>query len=166
MAYKAERVRKRYAVQNALRWLEVRANPSAISWDDFKCFFIGEPLVDANTINFFVDQVGIEFVKRWATPLARSVVKMAKVEHLIHACIVAYHAAKARGEAGYVAGKWVLEGAPTWRWEVDVSKVDDKGVPHVCQLQGFGDIWEDVSIQIGQPVLWLFDCRCSGSSGL
>ena len=89
MAYKANRVRKHYAVQNTLRWLEVRANPSAISWDDFRCFPRGEPLVDANMINFFVDQVGIEFVKRWATPFVRSVAKMANVEHLIHACIVA-----------------------------------------------------------------------------
>ena len=47
---------------------------------------------------------------------------MAQVEHLIHACILAHHAAKARGEAVYVAGKWVLEGASTWRWEVDVSR--------------------------------------------
>ena len=109
-------------------------------------FHIGEPLVDANTINFFVDQVGIKFVKRRATPLARYVAKMAKVEHLVPACIVTHHAAKARGEAGYVACKWVLEGTPTWRWEVDVSKVDDKGVPQVCQYQGFGDIREDVSI--------------------
>ena len=100
-----------------------------ISFEDLKRLFIGEPLVDANTINFFVDQVGTEFLKRWATPLARSVPKMAQVEHLIPACILAHHTAKTRGEAGYVAGKWVLEGAPTWRWEVDVSKVDDTGVP-------------------------------------
>ena len=37
MAYKAERVRKRYAVRNALRWLEVRVNPTAILWDAFSC---------------------------------------------------------------------------------------------------------------------------------
>ena len=79
-------------------------------------------------------------MKRWATPLARSAAKMAHVEHLIPACILAHHAAKARGEAGYVAGKWASEVAPTWRWEVDVSKVDDTGVPQVCHFQGFGDI--------------------------
>ena len=68
--------------------------------------------MDSNTINFFVDQVGSEFLKPWATPLVRSVAKMAQVEHLIPACILAHHAAKARGEAGYVASKWVSEGAP------------------------------------------------------
>ena len=118
-------MRKRYAVRNALRWLEVRANPTAISLEDFRHLYIGEPLVDANTINFFVDQVGTEFLKCWATPLVRSVPKMVQLEHLIPACILAHHAAKARGEAGYIAGKWVSEGAPTWRWEVGVSKVDD-----------------------------------------
>ena len=122
VAYKAERVRKHYVVRNALRWLEVRANPIAISWVAFKSLFIGEPLVDANTIKFFVDQVGTEFVKRWAIPLLRSVPKMAHVEHLIPACILAHHAAKARGESRYVAGKWVLDGALTWRWEVDVNR--------------------------------------------
>ena len=157
-------MRKRYAVRNALRWLEVRANPTAISLEDFRHLFIGEPLVDANTINFFVDQVGTEFLKRWATPLVRSVPKMAQMEHLIPACILAHHAAKARGEAGYIAGKWVSEGAPTWRWEVGVSKVDDTGVSQVCHFHGFGDIWEDSSMRIGQPALWLFDYRCSGSS--
>ena len=121
--------------------------------------------MDANTVNFFVDQVGSEFLKRWATPFARSMPKIAYVEHLIPACILAHHAAKAKGEAGYIEGKWVSEGAPTWRWEVDVSKVDDTGVSHACHFQGFGDIWEDSSMQIGQPALWLFDCRCSRSSG-
>ena len=105
MAYKTERVRKHYAMQNALRWLEVRANLGAISWDSFTCFHIGDSLVDANTINFLVDQVGTEFVKRWATPLARSVPKMARVEHLIPACILSHHASKATGEAWYVDGK-------------------------------------------------------------
>ena len=166
MAYKAERVRKHYAVRNALQWLEVRANPTAISWDAFRCLFIGEPLVDANTINFFVNRVGTEFLKRWATPFARSVSKMVQVEHLIPACILAHHAAKIRGEAGYVADKWVSESAPAWRWEVDVNKVDNTGVPQVSHFQGFGDIWEDSSMQIGQPALWLFDCQCSGSSSL
>ena len=165
MVYKAERVRKHYAVRNALRWLEVRANPTAISLEDFRRLFIGEPLVDANTINFLVDQVGTEFLKHWATPLARFVPKMAQVEHLIPACILAHYVAKAKEEAGYVAGKWVSEGAPMWRWEVDVSKVDDTGAPHVCHFQGFGDIWKDSPVRIGQPALWLFDCRCSGSSG-
>ena len=66
VAYKAERVRKYYAVRNALRWLEVRTNPTAILLEDFRHLDIGEPLVDANTINFFVDQVGTEFLKRWA----------------------------------------------------------------------------------------------------
>ena len=54
--------------------------------------------MDANTINFFVDQVGTEFLKRWATPFARFVPKMAHVEHLIPACILAHYAAKAKGE--------------------------------------------------------------------
>ena len=79
---------------------------------DFRCLPIGEPLVDANTVNFFVDQVGLEFLKRWATPFVRSVPKMAQVEHLIPACILAHHAAKAKGEVRYVEGKWVSEGAP------------------------------------------------------
>ena len=134
VAYKAEKVRKGYAVRNALRWLEVRANPTAILWMDFKRMFIGKPLMDATTINFFVDQVGTKFLKLWATPLARSVPKMAHVEHLIPACILAHHTAKARGKARYVVGKWVSEGAPTWRWEVDVSKVDDTSVTHVCHF--------------------------------
>ena len=115
VAYKVERVRKRYAVRNTLRWLEVRANPTTISWDAFRRLPIDEPLIDTNTINFFVDQVGTEFLKHWATPFARFVPKMAHVEHLILACILAHHVAKARGEAGYIAGKWVLEGALTWR---------------------------------------------------
>ena len=121
-------------LRNALRWLEVRANPTAISWDDFRCLPIGEPLVDANTVNFFVDKVGSEFLKHWATPFARSVPKMAHVEHLIHACIIAHHVAKAKGEAGYGEGKEVSEGAPTWRWEIDVSKVDDTGVSQACHF--------------------------------
>ena len=94
MAYKAEKVRKRYVVRNALRWLEMRANLTAISWVDFRHLFIGEPLVDTNTINFFVDQVGTEFLKRWATLLARSIANMVQVEHLILVCILAHHAAK------------------------------------------------------------------------
>ena len=110
MAYKAEKVRKHYAVRNALRWLEVRANPTTISLEDFRRLYIGKALVDANTLNFFVDQVGTEFLNRWATPLARSVPKMVYVEHLIFACILAYHVAKARGEVGYIVGKWVSEG--------------------------------------------------------
>ena len=158
-------MRKRYAVRNALRWLEVRVNSTAISWDSFSCLPIREPLVDANTINFFVDQIGTEFLKRWTTPFARSVPKMAHMEHLIPTCILAHHAAKAKGVAGYVAGKWVSEGAPTWRWEVDVSKVDNTCMPQVCQFQGFRDIWEDSLMRIRQPALWLFDCRCSGSYG-
>ena len=83
--------------------------------------------MDANTIKFFVDKVGTEFLKRWTTPFARFVPKMAHVEYLISACILAHHAAKVKGEAD-VAGKWVSEGAPTWRWEVDVNKVNDIGV--------------------------------------
>ena len=67
MAYKVERIRKHYAVRNALRWLEVRANPSAILLEDFKHLYIGELLVDTNTINFSVDQVGTEFLKHWTT---------------------------------------------------------------------------------------------------
>ena len=57
---------------------------------------------------------------------------MSHVEHLIVLCILAYHAAKARGEAGYVVGTWVLEGASTWRWKVDVDKIDNIGVPQAC----------------------------------
>ena len=58
----------------------------------------------------FVDQVGTEFLKRWATLFARSVPKMVHVEYLIPVCILAHHAAKVRGKAGYVVDKWVLEG--------------------------------------------------------
>ena len=41
MAYKAERVRKHYAVRNALWWLEVRANPTVILLEDFRRLDIG-----------------------------------------------------------------------------------------------------------------------------
>ena len=44
VVYKAERVRRHYTVRNALRWLEVRANPIAILWDDFRCLPIGGAL--------------------------------------------------------------------------------------------------------------------------
>ena len=131
-------VRKCYAMRNALRWLEVRANPTAILWDACRCLPIGEPLVDTSMINFFVDQVGIEFVKRWTTLFARSVPKMTHLEHLIPPCILAHHIAKARGEARYVVDKWMSKGAPTWRWEVDVYKIDDTCVPfpRLCKHMG------------------------------
>ena len=155
VAYKTERVRKRYAVRNALRWLEVRANPTMILWDAFRCLHIGEPLVDANTIKFFVNQVGTELLKRWATPFARSVPKMAHVEYLIPACILAHHAAKVRGEARYVAGKWVSEGAPTWRWEVDVNKVDDTGVPLLGLQRLVDTYWTTCTLVVRLSMFWI-----------
>ena len=55
---------------------------------------------NANTVNFFVDQVGSKFLKRWPTPFTRSVPKMAHVEHLIPACILAHHAQRLKGKQG------------------------------------------------------------------
>ena len=163
---KADATRKRYAVRNALRWLEVRANPTAISWVAFLCFPIGEPLVDNETVKFFAGIVGDEFVRRWAIPIERSVAKMAQREHLIPACILAHHAAKLRGQAGYIGGHWVSENATTWRWEQDVIKFStSNGEAEVCRYEGDGDIWTNSSVRIGQGALWMFDCRRSGSAG-
>ena len=109
--------------------------------------------MDANTVNFFVDQVWIRVSQALGNTICEVSAKDGTCGAFDPCLHTSHHAAKAKGEAGYVKDKWVLEGAPTWRWEVDVSKVDDTCVWQACHFQGFGDIWEDSSMQIGQPAL-------------
>ena len=65
----AQRLKQRYAVRNALRYLNIKSNIIAWSWKEFMEYSLTPALANKHTVKFFVQQCCVEFTKRWCQPL-------------------------------------------------------------------------------------------------
>jgi hypothetical protein len=97
----------------------------------------------------------------WAAPSVKSVTMLERVQHLITP-MVRYHfndiVAGGRGYWGYRRTVANIAEA-SWHWQVDVpcpTGGNDEGrLPIHCR----GGVFQGDVVEIGQPYLWVFDCR-------
>jgi hypothetical protein len=97
----------------------------------------------------------------WAALSMKSVTMLERVQHLITP-MVRYHfndiVARGRGYRGYRRTVANIAEA-SWHWQVDVpcpTRENDEGRLPICYK---GGVFQDDAVEIGQPCLWVFDCR-------
>jgi hypothetical protein len=118
-------------------------------------------------LQVFGASVDKKMQKAWATPSVKSVIMLEKVQHLITP-MVRYHfndiVAGDRGYWGYRSSVANIAKA-SWHWQVDVpcpTGGNDEGrLPIRCR----GGVFQGDTVEIGQPCLWVFDCRRDTTGG-
>jgi hypothetical protein len=97
----------------------------------------------------------------WATPAVKSVTMLERVQHLITP-MVRYHfndiIAMGRRYRGYCRTVANIAEA-SWHWQVDVpcpTRGSDEGR---LPIRRRGGVFQGDAVEIGQPCLWVFDCR-------
>ena len=90
-----------------------------------------------------------------------------RVQHLITPMLRAHFndiVAGGRGYQGYCRNVANIAGA-NWDWQVDVpcptSGSDNGRLPICCR----GGVFQGDGVKIGQPCLWMFDCRRGTTEG-
>jgi hypothetical protein len=102
----------------------------------------------------------------WVAPAVKSLTMLERVQHLITTMVI-YHfndiVARGRGYQGYRRTVANIAEA-SWHWQVDVpcptGGSDEGRLPIRCK----GGVFQGDTVEIGQPCLWVFDCR-RGSTG-
>jgi hypothetical protein len=103
----------------------------------------------------------------WTAPLMKSVTMLERVQHLIIP-MVRYHfndiVVGGRGYRGYRRTVANIAEA-SWHWQVDVpcptGENDEGRLPILCM----GGVFQGDAVEIGQPCLWVFDCRRGTTGG-
>ena len=77
-----EDYKKRYAVQNAMRWMVESCNPGLHSWDELMSLPI-RPYATAKELKNLMEEAGPDFVAKWRWPACNSIKAQRQHEHLI-----------------------------------------------------------------------------------
>jgi hypothetical protein len=168
LAWVVDRIQRREAVRNVFRWLTVCSEgQEPQSMTEFFAInvdrFAGPGQKQLQVFGASVDK---RIQIAWAAPSVKSVTMLERVQHFITP-MVRYHfndiVAGGRGYQGYrrtVAN--IVEAS--WHRQVDVpcpTGGNDEGRLLICCR---GGVFQGNAVEIGQPCLWVFDCR-QGTTG-
>ena len=168
LEYVSMRLRQRYAVRNALRWLEIEGSISSYKTMEA---FMGIDVArfgDHDTL-VALGMLGTKsFISHWASPLYVHVSTLKKYGEEIPLAVRAHHKDIVSGGQGF-KGKVRHIGdhaysLPGWLWEAHLKKraygsteLQDVHIMHR------GGLFTGGSGQLGEPTLWVVDCRWGGS---
>jgi hypothetical protein len=169
LAWVVDRIQRREAVRNAFWWLTVCSEgQESQSMTEFFAInvdrFAGPGQKQLQVFGASVDK---KMQIAWAAPSVKSVTMLERVQHLITP-MVRYHfndiVAGGRGYQGYRRTVANIAEA-SWHWQVDVpcpTGGNDEGrLPIRCR----GGVFQGDAVEIGQPCLWVFDCRRGTTGG-
>jgi hypothetical protein len=168
LAWVVDRNQRREAVRNAFWWLIVRSEErEPQSMTEFFAInvdrFVGPGQKQLQVFGTSIDK---KIQIAWTAPSVKSVTMLERVQHLITP-MVRYHfndiVARGRGYQGYRRTVANIAEA-SWHWQVDVpcptGGSNEGRLPIRCR----GGVFQGDVVEIGQPCLWVFDCR-QGTTG-
>ena len=102
----ATRLKERYAVRNALRYLSIKTNARQYSWREFLQYPLSETMANPATVRFFARHCSTEFTKKWSEPTGKGPVAMKSYETLIPAVISKHYEAVTAYGLGFEGHTW------------------------------------------------------------
>jgi hypothetical protein len=163
LAWVVDRIQHREAVRNAFWWLTICSEgQEPQSMTEFFAInvdrFAGPGQKQLQVFGASVDK---KIQIAWTAPSVKSMTMLERVHHLITP-MVRYHFNDiiARGREYRDYCRTVVNNAEaSWHWQVDVpcpTGGNDEGrLPIRCR----GGVFQGDAVEIGQPCLWVFDCR-------
>ena len=164
------RLRQRYAVKNALRWLQMEGNIA--SYKKIKDFLqIDVSRFGEHDTLVALGQLGTKnFISHWASPLYVYVSALKKYAEEIPGAIRAHHRDIVNGGKGFLGkvklienGTYSLKG---WLWETRIKKqVKGSEEQREIHIMHRGGLFTSGGGQLGKPTLWVIDCRWGSTAG-
>ena len=102
----ASRLKERYAMRNALRYLSIKANAQQYSWREFLQYPLSETMANPATVQFFARHCSVDFTKRWSMPQGKDPMAMKSWESLIPAVISKHYEAVIAYGLGFEGHTW------------------------------------------------------------
>ena len=167
--YVSMRLRQRYAVRNALRWLEIEGRSIGYKKMDAFMQINVERFGDHDTLVALRQLATKSFINHWASPLYVHVSAWKKYVKEIPATLKAHHKDIVSGGRGF-SRKVKMIGDTTyalsgWLWETHLQK-SIKESPGVCNVHIMhrGGLFMGRPGALGEPALWIVDCRWGSSA--
>ena len=171
LEYVSMRLRQRYAVRNALRWLHIEGSTAMYKrMEDFMKIDITR-FGEHDTL-VALDQLDTRtFINHWSSPLYVRVSALKKYASEIPGAVRAHYQDIVNGGTRF-SGKVKLIGEHSytlrgWLWETHLQK-PVRGLKEVRDVQILhrGELFTGGYGQLGEPALWVVDCRWGGKGGV
>ena len=113
------------------------------------------------------ENIHSDMKKVWANPLVGTVGALEKLEPLISPLIRQHYADVAVGGRGFRGhGRDVGDiGALRWDWQFMLPSPGGGDVSRRLPVRGMGGFFSDHHMELGEPCLWIFDCRRGNGEG-
>ena len=169
--YVSVRLRQRYAVRTALRWLQIEGSSAMYKkMEDFVKIDVTR-FGDHDTL-VALGQLGTRsFITHWSSQLYVRISALKKYTHEIPATLRAHHQDIVKGGTGF-SEKVKLVGEQTysvsgWLWKTKVQK-PVKGFEEVrdVQIMHRGGLFTGGIGELGEPALWVLDYRWGVKQGM
>ena len=105
--------------------------------------------------------------KAWANPLVGTVGALEKLEPLISSLIRQHYGDVAVGGRGFRGhGRDVGDiGALRWDWHFMLPSPAGGDILRRLPVRGMGGFFTDYHMELGEPCLWIFDCKRGDGEG-
>ena len=169
LEYVSMRLRQRYAVRNALRWLEIEGRTTGYKKMDTFMEVNVERFGDHDTLVGLGQLATKSFINHWASPLYVHVSALKKYVKEILAALRAHHKDIVSGGSGFSRKvkmfgdtSYALSG---YQWEIHLQKPGEEsgGVRNV-HIMHRGGLFRSGPGALGEPALWVVDCRWGSST--
>ena len=163
LEYVSMRLQRRYAVRNALRWIEIEGRTTGYKKMEAFMQISIERFGDHDTL-VALEQLGTKsFINHWASPFYIHVSDLKKHAKEILAALRAYHkdiVSEGTGFSGKV--KMIgntMYGLSGWLWETHLHKPlkESRGLCNV-HIMHRGGLFMGGPSEFEEPALWIVDC--------
>ena len=157
------RLRQRYAVRNALRWLEIEGRSIGYNKMDAFLQINVERFGDHDTLVALGQLATKSFINHWASPLYVHISTLKKYVKEILAALRAHHKDIVSGGRGFFRKvkmigdtTYILSG---WLWETHLQKpLKESARVRGVHIMHRGGLLMGGTGALGKPVLWVVDC--------
>ena len=169
LEYVSIRLRQRYAVQNALRWLEIEGRTTWYKKMDAFLQINVEHFGDHDTLVALGQLATKSLINHWASPLYVHVSALKKYMKEISAALREHHKdiiSEGRGLSGKVRliddTTYAFRG---WLWETHLQKPIKESIGvHDVHIIHRGGLFMGVPGALGELALWVVDCQWGSSA--